>query len=794
LSSAIRGTVLAGRYRLDEQIHTNPDGAVWLARDSTLDRRVSVRVMRPNHPFAADVADAARRAALVDDIRLVRVLDVGSDGDIGFVVSEYIDGDSLATLVERSPLAAPAVRRIIGEVAQGLDGAAERGLHHLRLTPRSVIVCRDGSVKVAGTAVEAAAAGLEPDHAATASRVDTVALVALLYSGLTGRWPLGDTGFPPAPRGEGGAPVPPADLVPAVPNDLDTLCVVTLSAPDDGPRSPAELVQQLAPWPSAQQAPLRAAPRRAPVEPLTPNPALTIRGRTSGFKRAAKSAGQHAPNSNGVRVQPPIGPPSVPIGPTAPTPPTPPTRPAPTATPATTAPGSGPAAAPSPQPAAPAGPARRPAAGFPVPSAGPPAALPTSPTPVNEGPPRMNARLSQPTVRPTQTPPGPGQVSARQTPAGQGPARQGPAKQGPAKQGPAKQGPAKQGPARQTPIGRGSTGQGSASQGSASQGQAPSGPAPTRATSGNPVAHRPNPAPAGPATQRPKIPSAGAAGGAGSASGSGSPGGAGSGGGARTGPGSSPSEPLQLWGNGWSGNLRPPSRLESTGPFPIIIPPEAPPREQSRLVIFSVTAALVLVLAVAAFSLRNFGSSGGGTANNAIRPLPTASAVAATPTPAASTAEPTPTSAEPTANPAAKAQIASVRAIDPQGDGDEDSKHSKLAIDDDPSTSWKSDSYRSSGFGGLKHGVGLALKLKTSAQVKSVTIDVQGSGGAVQLRTSNQPDLASSKVVGKATIKSGQVTVRADDAAASKYVILWFTKLPSVDGKYRIEVSEVQLK
>src|SRR5690349_13214571 len=118
MTTAARGTVLAGRYRLEDRTHNSPDGAHWRAVDSTLDRRVSVRVMRPGHPFAAAAADAARRAALIDDPRLVRVLDVGQDGDVGFVVSEEVDGDTLAALVERSPLAPPAVRRIIGEVAE----------------------------------------------------------------------------------------------------------------------------------------------------------------------------------------------------------------------------------------------------------------------------------------------------------------------------------------------------------------------------------------------------------------------------------------------------------------------------------------------------------------------------------------------------------------------------------------------------------------------------------------------------------------------------------------------------
>ena len=258
-----------------------------------------------------------------------------------------------------------------------------------------------------------------------------------------------------------------------------------------------------------------------------------------------------------------------------------------------------------------------------------------------------------------------------------------------------------------------------------------------------------------------------------------------------------PTEPLVPWGTNWASRAEPPSRLESTGPFPVVIPPDAPPREQSRLVIFSVIAVLVLVLGVAAFSLRDFGGSGENKPQGAV--IPTDSATTApveTTDPAPTTDAPTPTETpKPTATPAAgPIKISSIRAIDPEGDGDEDSATSKLVLDGDSSTFWASDTYHSASFGGLKKGVGLALKLKGSAAVSSAIIKVHGFGGAVQLRTADGPDLASSTVVGKAQLKNGRVVVQATDAAPSKYVILWFTQLPSVDGKYKIEVSEVQLK
>jgi hypothetical protein len=700
VNTPTRGTVLAGRYRLDERVQNTADGSLWRALDSTLDRKVSIRLMRPGHPFAADVADAARRAALIDDSRLVRVLDVGSDGDTAFVVSEHVEGDNLATLVERSPLAPPVVRRIIGEVAQGLAGAAGRGLHHLRLTPRSVIVCYDGTVKVVGTAVEAAAAGLEPAHAATANRVDAVGLVGLLYSGLTGRWPMGDAGFPPAPRTEGGGPVPAADLVPGVPNDLDTLCVVTLGAADDGPRSPTELVRQLAPWPSAAEAPLRAAARRAPAEgALPPNPALTLRGRPTTPPRGTPER-RGGDLFNPSRSANPVGPanPARPVNPVRPVSP----------------------AAAAPPPAAAAGPGedskppRRSAALFPTPSVAATGALRIPKEPRIDRPKRMDTLFgpdkvaAEPAGPPAPAPPVPPKI---QPPVGRAGGSQ------PAQ--PASPRPTAPPNAVKSPTGNGSFGNGPYDR---SQGQG--------------------------------------------------------------------RDSFLPWNPGWTDT---PAResLEATGPFPILIPPEAPPREQSRLVIISVVVVLILGLVLAAFSLRSFGG-GGSSASPSISPLPAATQPAAQPTTAAPT--PSPSASASVAVDGPPVEVASVRAIDPQGDGNESSGTSDRAIDGDSSTYWRSDSYQSAEFGGLKKGIGLALKLKTTSAVQSATIAVIGTGGAVQLRTSDSSDLASSTIVGKASFQDGKATIRVSDAKQSKYVILWFTELPSVGGKYRAEVSEVRLK
>ena len=205
----------------------------------------------PSHPRSTPPAEPP----CVTDPRLVRVLDVGSHDGYGYVVSEQLVGPSLAELAGRAPLTADQARAVVGEAAAALEVARRRGVHHLALRPSVVHVSPDGRVLVGGLALDAALLGNAGGDARSTTRADAVGLVRLLYAALTGYWPGdpdsllptgGDT-LPLAPT-VNGSPVPPADLVPGIPNDLDTLCAVTLGPNDDGPHSPGDLVRELEPW------------------------------------------------------------------------------------------------------------------------------------------------------------------------------------------------------------------------------------------------------------------------------------------------------------------------------------------------------------------------------------------------------------------------------------------------------------------------------------------------------------------------------------------------------------------
>jgi eukaryotic-like serine/threonine-protein kinase len=246
-------TVLGGRYAVQRRLERMAHAERWSAHDLTLERDVVIVCFGEEQAHAPATLDAARRAAGLDNARLVRVLDVGRSEGIGFFVEEAIrEAHTLTQVLEQGGLPAEEARRIAGETATGLEAARSRGLHHLQLTPDSVLRASDGTVKVRGVATAAAMAGTEESDSVRASRTDAVGAVALAYAALTSRWPLPGpvAGLEAAPHVVGGVPAP-SEIAAGVPGDLDALCRLTLNE-DQGPITPGDFATQIAPWASTQ--------------------------------------------------------------------------------------------------------------------------------------------------------------------------------------------------------------------------------------------------------------------------------------------------------------------------------------------------------------------------------------------------------------------------------------------------------------------------------------------------------------------------------------------------------------
>lgn len=264
------GTVLGGRYTVHRRLEQVRDTERWSADDTTLGRRVSVLCIGADDHRTAALLDAARRAASVTHTVFVRILDVGADSDVAYVVEEDLDeAHSLAELVADGGVPGDEVRRITGEVAAALESARQRGMHHLDLKPEDVLRTPEGDIRLRGLETAAVRVGEDGAEAEDAARRDAVGVVALTYAGLTGLWPLGagGSGLGAAPRVPGGVAAP-SEIAAGVPRDLDAICRLTLND-DQGPTSPGDFARQVAPWPTRQVVG-RAATRPAPVAPPEP--------------------------------------------------------------------------------------------------------------------------------------------------------------------------------------------------------------------------------------------------------------------------------------------------------------------------------------------------------------------------------------------------------------------------------------------------------------------------------------------------------------------------------------------
>ena len=139
--------------------------------------------------------------------------------------------------------------------------------------------------------------------------------------------------------------------------------------------------------------------------------------------------------------------------------------------------------------------------------------------------------------------------------------------------------------------------------------------------------------------------------------------------------------------------------------------------------------------------------------------------------------------------------IAGVRAIDPEGDGEEHDEEASLAADRDPATAWTTMEY----YDPLelqKSGVGLVLDLGAPADVAEVVVRPRGGPTDFEVRVGRRPG-SSPGAFGEFDATSnatGTTTLRVAEPVRARYVLVWLTELPAVDGNYRGSISEVTVR
>lgn len=266
----VTGSVLSGRYRIEERIAMGGMGSVYLATDERLDRQVAVKVLKEeladDERFVERFRREARAAGALSHPNIAGVFDFGQHDERYYMVMELAEGRDLARVLrEEEPLSPDRSARIGSQIAQALGHAHAAGVVHRDIKPPNVIIGEADRVKVTDFGIARAvgdstltATGsvlgtahyISPEQAGggeVGPAADIYALGIVLYEMLTGSLPFtGDSALAVAMRHVSDDVPPPSELNPEVPASLDSV-VARATAKDPGDRfgSADEMAQAL---------------------------------------------------------------------------------------------------------------------------------------------------------------------------------------------------------------------------------------------------------------------------------------------------------------------------------------------------------------------------------------------------------------------------------------------------------------------------------------------------------------------------------------------------------------------
>src|SRR6185437_7880804 len=148
------GTVLVGRYILDDQIGYGGYGEVWRATDTVLTRPVAVKLLHPRYSQRSEAVARfraeARHAGGLSHENIAQVFDYGepADGQPPYLVMELVDGPSLETVLTGGPLDDRRTMDIVAQAAAGLQAAHAAGMIHSDIKPGNLLLAPGGTVKI----------------------------------------------------------------------------------------------------------------------------------------------------------------------------------------------------------------------------------------------------------------------------------------------------------------------------------------------------------------------------------------------------------------------------------------------------------------------------------------------------------------------------------------------------------------------------------------------------------------------------------------------------------------------
>ena len=261
----LAGRLIASRYLVQSLVASGGMASVYRARDSVLEREVALKIIHPHlatdKSFVEKFRREAKMAAKLSHPNLVNVFDQGTDGEITFLVMEFVPGITLRDAMnDFGLLDASRTLEIIEPLTAGLAAAHSAGILHRDLKPENIFLDDNGNVKLGDFGLARAIT----QHTETGSVVGTVAYLSpelvtrgqadarsdiyslgvMIFEMLTGRQPFeGEQAVQIAYQHANDRIPAPSSVKPGVPPLLDEIVLwATARNPKDRPANARELL------------------------------------------------------------------------------------------------------------------------------------------------------------------------------------------------------------------------------------------------------------------------------------------------------------------------------------------------------------------------------------------------------------------------------------------------------------------------------------------------------------------------------------------------------------------------
>ncbi|KZE38202.1 serine/threonine protein kinase [Bhargavaea cecembensis] len=207
------GQRISGRYEILGLLGGGGMSTVYLAQDIILDRPVAIKVLRQDFSDEDELRKRFQREALsatsLVHPNIVNIYDVGEDGDLQYLVMEYVEGQTLKEYIkDHAPLDPAEAVEIMKQLCSGITAAHIHGIIHRDVKPQNILMDLDGQVKLTdfGIAMALSATALtrtnsvmgtvhylSPEQARggiATKRTDIYSLGIVLFEMLTGKLPF----------------------------------------------------------------------------------------------------------------------------------------------------------------------------------------------------------------------------------------------------------------------------------------------------------------------------------------------------------------------------------------------------------------------------------------------------------------------------------------------------------------------------------------------------------------------------------------------------------------------------